>query len=254
MCLVVIAWQVHPDYPLVVAANRDEFHERPAEAMHWWRDAPDVLAGRDLQAGGTWLAISRSGRYAGVTNVREAGTPRADARSRGELVSRYVAGSDSALQFAEAVDDDAYRGFNMFAGDGSELLYMSNRGSPPRLLAPGIYGISNALLDTPWPKLLRTRERVAEVIRSGIVAPEALLDLMTDRTPAPDNELPGGTADIDLARAASAPFIVHPLYGTRCSTALIRESGGATIVAERRYRRTGSTEGESSFLIEAPTR
>jgi len=251
MCLVVIAWQVHPDYPLIVAANRDELHERPAAAMHWWDEPPDILAGRDLQAGGTWLAVSRSGRYAGVTNVRESGLPKPDARSRGELVSRFVAGSDPALGYAETVDDASYRGFNMFAGDGSELVYMSNRGSPPRLLAPGIYGISNALLDTPWPKLLRTRNRIAELVRSGRVSPEALFECMSDRTPAPDDDIPGGLADPELARAVSAPFIVHPVYGTRCSTALLRDSNGMTTVAERRYHRTGLTAGEDSFRFEA---
>jgi len=249
VCLVIIAWQVHPDFPLIIAANRDEFHTRPAAAMHWWDDQPGVLAGRDLEAGGTWLAVSRNGRYAGVTNVRESGRTRADARSRGELVSGFVAGTLPVLDYARAVDDDSYRGFNMFAGDDSELLYMSNRGAPAALLAPGIYGISNALLDTPWPKLLRARERVRNILESGRAEPGALFDILADRTPAPEDELPGDLADASLARAASAAFIVHPDYGTRCSTALLRRSDGTMIVAERRFDRAGRPAGESSFRI-----
>jgi len=252
MCLVILAWQVHPEYPLIIAANRDELHRRPAAAMHWWPDRPGVLAGRDLEAGGTWLAVSRDGRYAGVTNVRETAPAATSFRTRGELVRDFVTGRDPAMNYATSIEGGAYRGFNMFAGDGAELLYMSNRGAPPRLLASGIYGISNALLDTPWPKLQRTRERLRELVESGDISTESLFEILADRMPAPDVAVPEGLVDASLARAASAPFIVHPDYGTRCSTTLLRRRDGSMIVGERSFDAGGEPTGQETFRIDSP--
>jgi uncharacterized protein with NRDE domain len=167
MCLILIAWQAHPDYPLVVAANRDEFFARPAAAAAFWPEAPQVLAGRDLEAGGSWLGISRAQRFAALTNYREGGRVASNARSRGALVADFLSGDTRPSAYlaqvaARAVD---YNGFNLFVADGQCLAYYANRGdSPPRLLSPGIYGLSNHLLDTPWPKLATAKASFAEAL------------------------------------------------------------------------------------------
>jgi uncharacterized protein with NRDE domain len=167
MCLILIAWQAHPDYPLVVAANRDEFFARPAAAAAFWPEAPQVLAGRDLEAGGSWLGISREQRFAALTNYREGGRVATNARSRGALVADFLSGHASPSAYlaqvaARAVD---YNGFNLFVADGQCLAYYANRGdSPPRFLSPGIYGLSNHLLDTPWPKLATAKASFAEAL------------------------------------------------------------------------------------------
>ncbi len=170
MCLLVVGWNSHPDYRLVIAGNRDEFHERPAAALGWWNDGPPVLAGRDLKASGTWLGLARDGRFGIVTNFRDVDPPPAGAPSRGELVPRYLRGPLTADRYLADLEGTAqsYGGFNLLLGGPQSLLYFSNRGdAPPRALAPGVYGLSNQWLDTPWPKLTRTRARFTGAARPG---------------------------------------------------------------------------------------
>jgi uncharacterized protein with NRDE domain len=167
MCLILIAWQAHPDYPLVVAANRDEFFARPTAAAAFWPDAPQVLAGRDLEAGGTWLGVSRQRRFAALTNYREGGRQRVDARSRGALVADFLTSRASPVAYLTQLETAAaeYNGFNLVVGDGESLAYYSNRGDgQPRWLKPGIYGLSNHLLDTPWPKLASAKAAFAAAL------------------------------------------------------------------------------------------
>ena len=174
MCLILVAWQAHDDYPLVVAANRDEFFARPAAPAAFWRDAPQVLAGRDLEAGGTWLGVSRERRFAALTNYREGGRQLPDARSRGALVAEFVRGRTHLAAYLAQVAATAadYNGFNLFVGDGERLAYYANRGDGrPRWLTPGIYGLSNHLLDTPWPKLASAKAAFAEAL-AGLPARE----------------------------------------------------------------------------------
>ena len=225
MCLITFAWDAHPDYRLVLAANRDEMHSRPSQDMHWWPDRPDVLAGRDLLAGGTWLAVSKAGRFATVTNYREGGQKKAGLDSRGDLVTGYVIGSDSPESYVSGIDGERYAGFNLLAADQTGLWYVSNRGDGPIRLAPGVYGLSNASLDTPWAKLVRTRDALADFISEGGVDETQLMRLLSDRSVAPVAEIEQGDLSFELARAVTAPFIVTDQYGTRCTTVLTWNSG-----------------------------
>ncbi len=252
MCLIVFAWQAHPRYRLVLAGNRDEFHARPAAPLDWWKDAPHIVGGRDMKAGGTWLAVARSGRVATVTNYREDLAPHPGTRSRGALVTRFLADDRSPLCYAEALEGADYAGFSLLAGDlrphpAPELAYVSNRGDPARALAPGIYGLSNASLDTPWPKLLRSKARLASLLE-GPIDPEALLALLADREPGNSDDIADAIADDlppETARAIAAPFVVTPEYGTRCSTVLLASVTGEIDIHERRFDPGGVPAGDS---------
>lgn len=252
MCLIAFAWRAHPEYRLVLAGNRDEFHSRPAAPLGWWADAPDVLGGRDLEAGGTWLAVARAGRFATVTNYREDLRPQPGLRSRGELVTRFLADRESAREFAEGLDGENYAGFSLlaatFSGEG-ELVYLSNRGDAPRPLAPGVYGLSNASLDTPWPKLVRAKARLERVLAES-VGVESLLALLADREPGSPADIADAIAD-DLpeptVRAIAAPFVVTPAYGTRCSTVVLVRNDGDVILHERRFDPAGLALGDTGI-------
>lgn len=220
MCLIALAWQAHPDYPLIVAANRDEFHARATAPACFWPEAPAVLAGRDLAAGGTWLGVTRGGRFAALTNFREPGRPQGS-RSRGLLVSEYLQAAQSPAAYAEAVmaDADHYSGFNLLLGDADSLLVLSNRGTSPRALPPGVYGLSNHLLDSNWPKVGRAREALRAQLDAPAVGP--LMDLLADDAAAPDADLPDTGVGLALERLLAPPFIRSPGYGTRSSAALL---------------------------------
>ena len=209
MCLIVLAWRAHPEFPLIVAANRDEFHGRAAAPAAFWQDHPEVLAGRDLEARGTWMGVSRSGRFAAVTNYRGAQEPRA-AESRGALVSRFLSGKQQPGSFLAGLQKTLYSGFNLLATDGEELWWMSNRDGSPRNLAPGIYGLGNALLDSP--DVAPARKSFAQAIE-----------------PAPAVET--------LFEVLSKARIVNPHYGTRCSTVLVK--GARLRYAERVFDPSG---------------
>jgi uncharacterized protein with NRDE domain len=237
MCLLVFAWNDVPGHRLVLAGNRDEFHARPAAAMDWWT-TPRMLGGRDLQAGGTWLAAGDGGRFAVVTNFRGPAAPAAGAPSRGELIPAFFAGRESPLAYLErvAADGARYAGYSLLVGDSGELAYWSNRAEHgPLRLAAGRYGLSNGLLDTPWPKLTRTRERFGRLIADGAPSLDRLLDLMTDRAPAADRELPDTGIGVERERFLSSAFIVGPAYGTRCTTALVVDEHARLRAAERSY-------------------
>ena len=227
MCLIVFAWQVVPGAPLIAAANRDEFYDRPAEPAAPWPEHPHVLAGRDLQGGGSWMGITRASqrgpRFAAVTNIRGPQERRADAPSRGALVADYLAGDWSAPDYIAHISAgaQAYNGFNLVLGDSEQLYWYSNRGLEDsrngQALAPGIYGISNGLLDAPWPKVVRTKAQFASLLCQG--APEdAYFEMLADTTRAPDVRLPDTGIEIDLERVLSAVCIETPGYGTRTST------------------------------------
>ncbi len=249
MCLIALSVGQHPDLPLIVAANRDEFHARPTAAAHWWSDPPDVLAGRDLQAGGTWLAVSRSGRFATVTNFRDAQPPEPHHRSRGHLVMDFVAGELAPGDYLASVDEDAYAGFNLIAGTTEEIAYLSNREPGMRVLAPGTYGLSNALLDGPWHKVEASRDRLAGLVDSDSIDEASLMQLMSDREKGPADEAEAGRLDFDTAHAITAPFIVLPDYGTRCTTVVLAGADGRWQFAERRFDAAGNVTGESRFTF-----
>ncbi len=248
MCLIALAFDAHPDYALIVAANRDEFYRRPTTPADFWPEPPDVLAGRDERAGGTWMGLRRDGAWAAVTNYREPGAHRDDARSRGDLVANYLRGSSSPENYAQrvAAQGDDYNGFNLLLGTPEALWYVTNRGGAeeetPRRIAPGVHGLSTHLPDTPWPKVARSARRLQRLIDADAVAPEALLDLLGDRTQAAPDELPDTGVEADLEAALSAPLIVTPAYGTRSSTVLLIDREGAAAFVERTFA-PGGEEG-----------
>jgi uncharacterized protein with NRDE domain len=221
MCLIALAWQAHPDYPLLVAANRDEFYARPTAPARFWSDAPDLLAGRDLREGGTWMGITRQGRFAALTNVRDpaAATGRL---SRGLLVADFLRSNTAPLDYLEqvAAQRNDYGGFNLLVGDRRQLAWYNNREGEPLLLQPGVHGLSNKRLDTPWPKVRKLKAGFSTHLGDE-PDPEALLQLLADETLAPDAELPDTGIGLPLERLLSACFIRSPQYGTRASTLLM---------------------------------
>ncbi len=245
MCTLLFAWQVDPARPLIVAANRDEFHARPTAAASTWprdaeADAPEIVAGRDLQAGGTWLGVTREGRFAALTNVREPlVAPPPGARSRGGLVAEFLRGRAAPGEYLAGLAPDTYAGFNLVVGDRSSLWYLSNRSGPARALGPGVYGVSNAALDTPWPKVRRGRENLARLVAAGEASPEAVLALLADRAPAPDAELPDTGVGLVMERVLSPLCVVSPGYGTRSSTALTIHRDGVVEFRERSHDAPG---------------
>jgi uncharacterized protein with NRDE domain len=255
MCLLVLAWRVHPRYPLVVAANRDEFHERPAAALARWPAPLEILAGRDLRAGGTWLGLDRARRFGVVTNFRELQTPSPGAPSRGALIPQYLESALTPPQFLAALAPRAgvYSGFNLLLADGQSLWYGCNRAQPfARPLAAGVYGLSNEFLDTPWPKLERVRRGFEAWLgkRPG-ASPVELFALLEDRTRVTDDaQLPASGVSREWERVLSAPFVEHPDYGTRSSTVLLLEADGTVYLGERRFDARGRRAGESEFHLD----
>ncbi|MED5420469.1 MAG: NRDE family protein [Pseudomonadota bacterium] len=250
MCLIVFSWESHPDYRLVLATNRDELHARPTQDMHWWPDRPDVLAGRDLQAGGTWFAITRGGRFASVTNYREARPNRTGRKSRGDLVTQFVNGMDSPSDFVARIDGERYAGFNLLAADNTGIWYVSNRGAEPVQLPAGVYGLSNAALDAPRSKLIRARDALGKLVKSDDVDSTRLIRLLADRTLEPVSNIEQGNLPFELARAVTAAFVVSETYGTRCTTTLTWSRDGDVAVTERRFDPQGETSGESVFRFQ----
>jgi uncharacterized protein with NRDE domain len=249
MCLLAVAWQSRPGFALVFAGNRDEFHARPATPADWWQDAPHVLGGRDLAAGGSWLALARGGRFAVVTNHRDlrVATP-AGAPSRGALVKDFVAGDAAPEDFVAALMPEAgrYAGFNLLvgrlAGERASLWYASNRAAP-RALAPGRYLLSNSTLDVPWPKVEALRARFDAAL-AGTPDEAALFAALADRATHADEALPDTGLDRARERALSAAHIVTPGYGTRAATVIAVDAGGAARFVERSFGPDGAQVGE----------
>ncbi|MBI4987442.1 MAG: NRDE family protein [Rhodocyclales bacterium] len=227
MCLILLAWRAHPDYPLVVAANRDEFFARPTAPAAFWPEVPQVLAGRDLEAGGTWLGVARSGRFAALTNYRDPARNKACAPSRGGLVSRFLTGSQSPAAYLTELEScaDRYNGFNLVFGDPDGLWCFSNCGEGERQLAPGVYGLSNHLLDTPWPKVARGKSALNAAL-CALPNEIPLFTLLRDDSIAPDEALPRTGVSLEWERLLSAAFVRMPGYGTRSSTVLLMDATG----------------------------
>jgi uncharacterized protein with NRDE domain len=257
MCLLVLAWRCHPQYRLVVAANRDEFHDRPTAPLGPWTDTAGIVGGRDLQAGGAWFAIGTGQRLGIVTNFREFGRQRRSAPSRGGLIPAYLASMRPPREFLEVLEADApgFSGFNLLVADRESLWYASNRADQfARELPPGIYGLSNEFLDTPWPKLVRVRARFEGLLQSTQSAdPEALaaslFTMLADRETALPDTLPPGDLSPEWARKLSSPFVQDPRFGTRCSTVLTISDRGMLHITERRFDAEGAQTGQSEHLL-----
>lgn len=247
MCLIAFAWDVHPAHPLLLVGNRDEFHARKAQALAWWPDRPTILAGRDLQEGGAWLGLARNGRVAAVTNVRGPDAAIRKPRSRGALVADFLDGEGSAEAFAAALAPhaDKYGGFNLLLFDGRALRYVSNRPAfVSRAVEPGVHALSNAQLDTPWPKAEAARMAMQDWVARDLADEQALLAQMEDATPAEDPLLPHTGVGLEMERALSSAFIRMGAYGTRC-TSLLRVGRAEAALFERRYDARGKNVGES---------
>jgi uncharacterized protein with NRDE domain len=230
MCLIVFAWKIIPCTPLIVASNRDEFYDRPAMPANWWVDSPHVFGGKDVQSGGTWMGVTTSddavphaGKFSAITNIRAPSEFREDAPSRGALVANYLTNQLSAKEYIESIKEkaNAYNGFNLIVADQNDLIWFSNRTSDDERngqpLPPGIYGISNASLDTPWPKVVKTKAEFASLICQR--APqEAFFEMLSNTTQAPDCRLPDTGVSFEMERLLSATCIESPTYGTRVSS------------------------------------
>jgi len=249
MCLAVIALGAHRDFALVVAANRDEFHARAATPAAWGEAPPwrDILAGRDAKAGGTWLGVHRDGRFALVTNVRGGGAKLAGQRSRGDLVPRVLAASDDPALALSTLRPDAgeYAGVNVLAGSAMGAAWWSNRGETVQRIAPGVAGLSNAALDTPWPKVQRATHALRAWAARGATDFDPLFAMLADRTPVPDAALPHTGVSHDWEQLLATPFIVDPRYGTRCTTVLAIDRSGHAVLHERTFAPDGTTTGDA---------
>ena len=254
MCLIYVAWRLHPRHRLVVAANRDEYHARPAASARWWEDAPGVLAGRDLAAGGTWLGITSGGRFAALTNFSGPSAYHADAPSRGALVTGFLAGDVSAPDYLDTVMEDGHRyhGFSLLAMDGDSLAFASNRSREAVRLGAGVYGLSNHLLDTPWPKVTEGKAALERLLREPDVHVPDLLALLADRGAAATNALCADNgSDLRRMRWRSSRFILGGDYGTRTSTVVLLDSDGAGVFVERSFDSSGRAIGDAAFDLRA---
>jgi uncharacterized protein with NRDE domain len=251
MCLIALAWQAHPAYRLIVAANRDEYFRRPAAPADFWDDHRKVLAGRDLEAGGTWLGITLDGRFAALTNYRNPADRRTGVPSRGALVADFLTGSARPAEYAKALEKRAasYNGFSLLVGNEGSLWFFSNRGSPPQRVPPGVHGLSNHLLDTPWPKVEKAKTALSAHLREPFDA-DIAFGLLSDTQRAPSQQLPSTGVSLELEERLSAiRILASGGYGTRCSTVLCFGSAGRVEFHERSYREDGSASGTVSYRL-----
>lgn len=242
MCLIALAWQAHPDFPLVVVANRDEFFDRPTEPAHWWSDPPHLLAGRDQNAGGTWLGLTRDGHFAALTNYRDPGKVRNGAQSRGALVVDALAWRNAGRAAEDAhARSDVYNPFNLLVADRSSLYVVESEAGRPRELEPGVHALSNHLLNTPWPKVEQARNRLTRSLTDTLDM-DALAGILRDDRPAPDAALPRTGVSLAWERLLSSSFIRAPGYGTRSTTTIAIHRDGRCRFMEQ----TWDTAGQES--------
>jgi uncharacterized protein with NRDE domain len=249
MCLILFAYKHHPKYPLIVAANRDEFYSRPTAPAQYWPDYPHILAGRDLKELGTWMGITVHGRFAALTNYRDPRQHTADALSRGHLVANYLKNQQSPQEYLGKIakQADQYNGFNLLVGDLQSLWYYGNKQGQMHPVVPGVHGLCNHLLNTPWPKLEKGRQQLAQCLTQEDVFEDELWQILTNGEQAADDLLPNTGVGLELERTLSSIFIESPEYGTRSSTILlIRQDGWVTFV-ERKYHSSKISWQESSY-------
>lgn len=251
MCIIALAYQQHPDYPLLLAANRDEFFARPTAAAHWWQNH-NMVAGQDLQAGGTWLGISRSGRVAALTNFRDPHAVRHNAPSRGKLVSDYLSSNESTDDFIARLMPDLaqYNGFNLLLFDGGKLFYVSSIEQRSEQLPAGLYVVSNHVLDTPWPKVERLKQGMLQQLAAPQLDADMLFELLSDRQQPPDSQLPDTGVGLEWERRLGSIFVAAPGYGTRASTLLrIHQQRHAELI-ERSFNAEGVVGDTRQFQFE----
>jgi len=253
MCLIAFSYDDHPKYKLILAANRDAFYERPTRAAQFWNEKPDILAGKDLKAGGTWMGIHKDGRWGALTNYRDPSIKKENPPSRGELVLNYLGNNHSAIDFIRSIKSksNAYNGFNLLLGDSSGIYHFSNQAHEITKAKPGIHGISNALLDTPWPKLTVAKAGLKEIISKADFSREELFELLKNDAKAVDEELPDTGIPYEWEKTVSAIFIKSQNYGTRCSTILLIDYEGKVEFTERRFiENTGEVSETNTYSFE----
>ena len=255
MCLILFAFNSHPDYKLILVGNRDEFYARPTAPASFWDEAPHLLAGKDLLAGGTWFGITKSGRLAGISNYRDPKSDKKNSPSRGQLVSRFLMGSDCPCSYLDGIMKNAgnYNGFNLIIGNKNEIYWYSNMGKAMKRLSPGIYGLSNHLLDTPWPKVVKGKAALTGLISEATI-PEAdkFFNMLGDRTSADDSALPDTGVGLERERMLSPLFISSHDYGTRSSTLLFIDRNDLVTFMERTFNKnpTHASTVRYDFQIE----
>ena len=252
LCLILVSYDTHEPYRLVIAANRDEFHARTSRSAHWWEDAPSVLGGRDLEAGGTWMGVTRTGRFAAVTNYSESASPHEDARSRGELVARFLTSDIPATDYLAEVAQNGglFRGFSLLVFDRLSLASFSNRSETFRTLSPGVFGLANALLDTPWPKVTQGKERIAGILsmqRDMSEHASDLLRLLRNEESPSSLDPPHSDGEEDSRQRVSPIFIRYPTYGTRASTVLLMTRHGDVTFVEQNWDLSGHPLERQNF-------
>ena len=249
MCLLLISYNTHPEYPLIIAANRDEFYKRPTENAHFWNEYPDLLAGKDLEGGGTWLGITKKGRFSAITNYRDMKSIKSDAPTRGKLVTDFLLSELSTLKYGHTLFDksETYNGYNLLFSDIETFYYFSNQTKELKQLSAGIYGLSNHLLDTPWPKVIRSKKAFSNSTSKDKISTDDLFEILSDDRVAPDNQLPETGLDIELERAVSPIFIKSDRYGTRSSTVLLVNNLNEVLFIERSLDTKNDLWNESRF-------
>ena len=248
MCLILFSWKDNSQHKLILAANRDEFYARPTSAADFWEDQPDILGGRDLEAGGTWMGLTRQGRFAAITNYRDPSIKRENAPSRGALTTDFLMGAERPGDYLEKIDKEAdrYYGYNLLVSDGEELWYYSNISKQAKALGPGSYGLSNALLDTAWPKVKLGKELFRSSVVNGSSQSKLLEVLGNDEKPA-DKDLPKTGVPYEWEKAISSMFIETETYGTCCSTILLIDHENQARFVEKSYPVGDRAAGEKAF-------
>lgn len=238
MCLILLSYDQHPDYKLIFAANRDEFYDRPTRPLAFWEDRPEIIAGRDMKGNGTWFGVDRTGRFAAVTNYRDPAQNLPHAPTRGALVSDFITASETARTYMQKIASvgQHYNGFNLLIGDRSGVWYYSNRGNDIQKLKPGLFGISNHLIETPWPKVKKGKAELQDLLSAQKdINYEDLLKILADQSVPPDKTLPDTGVGIEWERILSPLFITSKVYGTRSSSVLLVKRNGRVIFVERTF-------------------
>lgn len=249
MCLILLAWRAHPEYPLIFAGNRDEAYDRPSAAADFWKEDADIFGGRDLEKGGTWLGVHRSGRLAAVTNFRDGPARKPAPRSRGELAAGFLRRHDEPDAYLNSVSPRAmqYGGFSLLVGNLDRLCCLSNRGGGVEDLSAGVHGLSNHLLDTPWPKVRLGKQRMAALLAADETKLlDGLFLALADRSSAPDTELPDSGVGLQRERELSPAFIAGERYGTRASTVLLVNRGNEAVFVEKAFGPMGRPLGTAA--------
>lgn len=239
MCLIAFAYKVSPDYPLILIANRDEFYDRPAQKAHFWNEEsePEILAGKDLKGGGTWFGVSKNGKWAAVTNHRNIESIKENAPTRGDLIPNFLKSAETGEEYLLNLQEDAskYNGFNLLVGDSTGIYHYSNVSDEITEIQPGIHGVSNALLNTPWPKLELAKNELKDKIQKNKIDQESLFSILKNQTKAEGKQLPKTGLSDELEKELSSVFIETKGYGTRCSTLLFIDKSGGVKFVERTY-------------------